>query len=298
MKFDWFRSWHGAPTDLKWRGIARMANVPVPTVVAIVWALMDDASQNTDRGSILHFDPQTIAAFFDLDENDVRAVVLALKAKGVIDEDDRFRNWESRQPKREDLSTDRWRDWRDRQEALANDDKRTPTQSNAVPTQANAATDIANGTERETLERETTESERGDSPPLNPQRARYARSRRAREAETTDKSKASASRQKTALPQDWQPSAANLADAAAEGLTDPATIEREARAFADHARSEIRRSADWDAAWRGWTRRAAQMPTGPPKQSRFRKPQSEEIQDALAQYRSDAQARKTAGKTG
>ena len=37
----WFRSWHGAPTDPKWLGIAKRAGVAPGFAVAIAWALMD-----------------------------------------------------------------------------------------------------------------------------------------------------------------------------------------------------------------------------------------------------------------
>lgn len=122
---DWFRSWHGAPTDNKWLVIARKAGVAPGIVSAIVWALFDHASQQDDRGCVRDFDIETYAAFSGFDEEHVRAVISALRDKGVIS-DYRLSNWEKRQPKREDNSTERVRSMRER-----NAVKRDETQCNA-----------------------------------------------------------------------------------------------------------------------------------------------------------------------
>ena len=49
---DWFRSWHGAPTDAKWLLIARKSGTTPGQVSAVFWALLDYASQHADRGSV------------------------------------------------------------------------------------------------------------------------------------------------------------------------------------------------------------------------------------------------------
>lgn len=113
---EWFRTWHGAPTDPKYLVIARKAGVPPGIVAAIVWALLDHASQADDRGSIEGFDVETYAAFSQFDESIIESVIEALRAKGVIEEN-RFAAWERRQPRREregDKSTDRVRAFRER----------------------------------------------------------------------------------------------------------------------------------------------------------------------------------------
>lgn len=55
---EWFRSWHGAPTDPKWLGIAKRSGVAPGIAVAVAWALMDRASQAADRGSIDGYDAE------------------------------------------------------------------------------------------------------------------------------------------------------------------------------------------------------------------------------------------------
>jgi hypothetical protein len=102
----WFRSWHGAPTDPKWLVIARRANVAPGEVSAVVWALLDHASQAEDRGSVEHFDFETYAAFAGFAEERVRSIYGALESKGVVVEG-RFAKWEQRQPQREDSSAER-----------------------------------------------------------------------------------------------------------------------------------------------------------------------------------------------
>lgn len=103
---DWFRSWHGAPTDSKWLAIAKRANVAPGMVSAIVWALLDHASSAVDRGLVSTFDFETYAIFSGFDEQAVRAVYAALEAKGVI-VDGKLSQWEKRQPRREDNSAER-----------------------------------------------------------------------------------------------------------------------------------------------------------------------------------------------
>lgn len=129
---DWFRSWHGAPTDPKWLGIARKAGVAPGIAVAVAWALMDRASQADDRGSIEGYDADGLACFFGCEPEQVDAIVSAMEQKGMI-ESLRFSNWEKRQPKREDNSAQRVREHRERKAASRNADE---TQCNAPDTEA------------------------------------------------------------------------------------------------------------------------------------------------------------------
>lgn len=121
---DWFRSWHGAPTDPKWLLIAKRSETQPGIVSAVVWALFDFASQNdSDRGCIEGFDIETYAAFSGFDEDAIGRVIECLKQKSIIT-DGRLAAWEERQPKREDNSTGRVQKHR-------NTMKRNETQSNA-----------------------------------------------------------------------------------------------------------------------------------------------------------------------
>jgi hypothetical protein len=291
---DWFRSWHGAPTDSKWLGVARRAKVPVATVVATVWALFDDASQNTDRGSTQHFNAEDFAAFLGIDETDVQRVVAALVERGIIDSGGRLAAWDKRQSKREDSSTLRVQAFRERQGSTGNGVKRTETHGNADVTHGNA--DVTHGNASETPQ--STEVE-GDSPsppyrvpPLPRSGERVPRAR----GEKQNKNK------KLPISADWEPSKQDRDYAEAEGL-DAAQIGRETAAFVDWNRSKGTRSADWSASWRGWVRSAIRLEAqarGPPgaRKSTHTLTPTEEALDALARIGKRAEARKAAGQSG
>lgn len=107
MTISWWRSWHNAPTDHKWAVIASRANVKTGIVSAIAWALFDYASQHVDRGSIKDFDVETYAVYSGFDDQEINAVIKAMCDKGIITNDSKLSNWDKRQPKREDYSTER-----------------------------------------------------------------------------------------------------------------------------------------------------------------------------------------------
>lgn len=101
MSNDWFRSWHGAPTDHKWSLIAKRAGVKPIHVSGTWWALLDHASQHADRGTVDDFDVETFALFAGMEETHVSRIVTTLAEKGLI-VDGRIAQWGKRQPKRED----------------------------------------------------------------------------------------------------------------------------------------------------------------------------------------------------
>lgn len=103
MSNDWFRSWHGAPTDNKWLLIAKRANVKPIHVSGTWWALLDHASQHSDRGFVDDFDQETFALFAGLEEEHVSRIVTALRDKGMI-VDGFIGQWLKRQPKKEDAT--------------------------------------------------------------------------------------------------------------------------------------------------------------------------------------------------
>lgn len=103
MAIQWFRSWNGAPVDLKWLTIAKHSGVLPGMVSAIAWALLDHASQHEDRGSIEGFDFEGYSAFSGFEEAKIVAVVKAMTDKSII-ADGRFKSWEKRQPEKEDAT--------------------------------------------------------------------------------------------------------------------------------------------------------------------------------------------------
>lgn len=140
---DWFRSWHGAPTDPKWLGIARRANVAPGIAVAVGWALMDRASQASERGCIEGYDADGLACFFGCEPEQVDAIVSAMTDKGMIAEG-RLTNWEKRQPKREDGAAERAREWRERNRTQPNaPDKDSDTEKKEAPPAPAAKDELA-----------------------------------------------------------------------------------------------------------------------------------------------------------
>lgn len=84
MAFEWFRSWHGAPTDSKYRVVAKRAGVAPGMVSAVYWALLDYASQNEPRGSVEGFDTETYAEWAGWEEGDIQAIIEAFTIKQTI----------------------------------------------------------------------------------------------------------------------------------------------------------------------------------------------------------------------
>lgn len=231
MGNDWWRSWHGAPTDNKWLVIARKAGVSPGVVSAIVWALLDHASQTNPRGSVGDFDVETYAAFSGFDEKDIDRVLTVLQDKGVIDDAAMVTQWDKRQPKREDnSSTDRSRASRAKRDAM---------QRNA--TQPDAAGHTA------TLEKSREEK-------IREERKKERRSASPRAAAQRDEKRGPVD-----LPLNWMPNDKHAALAKQEGLTDD-DLAREADRFRDHwpnAKPSTRKASDWDLRFNNWLRRHA-----------------------------------------
>lgn len=106
---DWWRSWHGAPTDPKWLMIADVCLCSPSIVVAVAWQLLDHASQQDDRGSTLGFNVNTAAWFLRISPETIFSIINAMNGAGII-KNDRLAAWEKRQPNRErhnDISTAR-----------------------------------------------------------------------------------------------------------------------------------------------------------------------------------------------
>ena len=117
MAVEWWRSWHGAPTDPKWLSVAKRAAVSPGVVVAVAWALIDHASQAGERGDVSGFDCEALGDYLGFGEGEVAAVLQAMRDKSIII-GDRLSSWNKRQPKRErdqDISTERVRAFRDKQ---------------------------------------------------------------------------------------------------------------------------------------------------------------------------------------
>lgn len=134
---DWVRLWHDMPTDPKWRVIARKSGQPLSCVIALFTLMMTTASAADDRGSIDGLNVEDAAAALDMDEDEVSAILEAMQDRVVSE--GRLSGWDRRQPKREDDSAQRVREFRKRNaekslETKGNVRKRNVTQRNAPDT--------------------------------------------------------------------------------------------------------------------------------------------------------------------
>lgn len=112
---DWLRWYDGTISDAKWSIVALKAKTNIGTVVSIWAALLEHASRQEDRGSLVGFDGETIDALFGYEMGTAAAVYEALKEKGLITEDDRIAAWNKRQF--DEQGAERARRYRERQKA-------------------------------------------------------------------------------------------------------------------------------------------------------------------------------------
>ena len=135
---NWFRWYVGTATDPKFLVVSRLAGQNVAAVVAVWAMLLERASDVTKsdatvtqcdavkRGFVTGFDCEAADAVLGLEDGASEAILRALKQKGLLS-GEKVTNWEKRQPKREDSSTERTRAYRERLR-----EKQAVTQCDAV----------------------------------------------------------------------------------------------------------------------------------------------------------------------
>ncbi|UXC38266.1 hypothetical protein [Cupriavidus gilardii] len=134
---DWFRWWHGSLTDPKFQWVAKKSGHGLATVIALWVAILEHAStvthgdagvtngdESPTRGSIAGLDCESLDVLFDLDDGSCASILASMEAKGLI-ADGRVANWERRQPRREDSSAERTREYRARKRAEKSGDAPT-----------------------------------------------------------------------------------------------------------------------------------------------------------------------------
>lgn len=231
---SWVRLWLDMPTDPKWRVIAKRAQRPLSEVIAIFTFMLTNAAANAnERGALINWSDEDIGAALDIEHEHVIAIREAMQGK-VLD-GDHLRGWEKRQPKREDNSSERGREWRERSR------ERKRTQANAEkPPDADA--DAESDTEskkKEVVGRDST----SESSPLPPEENRHSVKMPAIKGKRLS--------QEWDLPRPWGEWAM------AQGMSREAVI-RECDKFKDFWISKSGPNAtkvDWQATWRNWIRR-------------------------------------------
>lgn len=129
MSNQWLRLWHDMPTDPKWRTISRVSGHPICSVLAVYLHMLVCASNATERGRTHGWYDEDVASALDLDCSSVATIREAMQGR-VLD-GDYLKGWEKRQPKREDNSAGRAKEWREEQKQLK-EEERNRTQPNAT----------------------------------------------------------------------------------------------------------------------------------------------------------------------
>lgn len=243
---DWFRWWHGSVTDPKLQRVARMAGATVGEVIAVWACVLERASSVTTgdagvtqgnkpvtRGDVVGFDCDDHDVLLGFADGKTAQIFAALSDRGLI-EQGRIARWDERQPKREDSSTARTREWRERNKPAA---KATP--GDAPVTHGDAP--------------EKSRGDKSNNPP-NPPDGGKAPAKPKPEKAAAPAEKSTRAKPKRALPLPFLMTGAMLAWAA--DSVPLVNLDRETERFIDYWTGEGKSKADWDATWRNWMRRA------------------------------------------
>lgn len=119
----WARLWHDMPSDPKWRVVAKKSGRTIPEIISVFVVMVTNASANaTERGVLSNWSDEDVAAMLDMRTEDVSAIRDGMQGK-VLDGDVLI-GWKKRQPKREDNSAERAKQWRERKRTQTNANER------------------------------------------------------------------------------------------------------------------------------------------------------------------------------
>lgn len=141
------------PTDPKFKTVSKISKQPITSVISVYLFLLVDASSNSTERGVTLCNSENVASALDLETDQVDTIKQAME--GRLLDGNRLKGWKKRQPKREDDSAERVREWR-----LSRDLKKNVTQCNETVTQCNAPdTDT-----EEEIKKEKQEKEKKASP--------------------------------------------------------------------------------------------------------------------------------------
>lgn len=243
---DWLRWWHGTVTDPKLQRVARMAGATVGEVIAVWACVLERASSVTagdagvtqgdrpvTRGDVVGFDCDDHDVLLGFADGKTAQIFAALVDRGLI-EDQRIARWDERQPKREDSSKARTREWRERNRPAAKE-----TTGDAPETHGDAP--------------EKSRGDKSKNPPNPPAGGKGAAKPKPEKA-AAPAEKPTRAKPKRALQLPFLMTSEMLAWA---GEKAPAVnLDRETERFSDHFKGTGEPKADWPATWRNWMRRA------------------------------------------
>lgn len=114
---DWYKMYHGLPTDARLAVVAHRTGVRRGHVLALWVTLLDRASQAKPRGHVTHLDIEELAVTLEIETADVEKTLTALRDKNMIEADGAIEEWHEKQ----NVSTARVRAFRARQKERPHD---------------------------------------------------------------------------------------------------------------------------------------------------------------------------------
>ncbi len=123
---DWYKIYHGLPTDPRLPVIAKRTGLTRAETLALWITLHDYASRQKPRGSLYGLDAEETAVLLEMDAQKTEAALDAFYEKGMIDIENNISNWAKLQYK----STERVRAHRARKRGT---DENLPDDSTNLP---------------------------------------------------------------------------------------------------------------------------------------------------------------------
>lgn len=142
----WVRLWLDMPTDPKWRVIAKRAGRSISEVMSVYVFMLANAGErnehDSERGELSRWSDEDVAAALDVETSVVTTIREAMQGKTL--DGTKLTGWKKRQPKREDSSAERAKEWRERKRTQTNAGKRPDPDSekkedNPLPSEQDAA---------------------------------------------------------------------------------------------------------------------------------------------------------------
>ena len=164
---DWFRWHHGSVTDPKFQLVAKQARCSVAEVLGVWATLLEEASQNEDRGCFGTLDFEALDCALGLIDGKAYQIFTLMADRFLVEPNTkRIMSWSRRQPLREredDKSSERVKAHRERQKIVEPSDamKRHVTPCNATK----RLEEIRGDKRREEGEGERARESKTQSPP-------------------------------------------------------------------------------------------------------------------------------------
>lgn len=117
---QWFRAYVGTHSDPKIATVARKVGLHRTIVLAVWLAIEECACAALDRGSMASMDFDDVATALDIESEQVHAIVVAFKAKGMISDDGVLTAWQKRQFQSDSDPTNAQRQRRHRDKSQSN----------------------------------------------------------------------------------------------------------------------------------------------------------------------------------